>query len=516
MAREAIEELIFRVDSVSDPDLFRVYRIDGETGISRLFVFTIHVVCSDLDLSLKAIVGRNASLTMVRNGEQSQVFGMVSECAQGRQTEFGDALFSFTLVPRLNRLALSRQHEIFGTTEPISIEGILREQLSATELRGPGSEMQGRLSSVDYDFRLTNSDFKRRQIVQYEESDLDFISRLSEFFGIFYYFEHLDGTDRIIFGDSSTSFTRQNPPIEIRYEDTRNTLDVDEHVINEFGLQIVPLPHRCILRDYNPFKPHLDLTVETVVDPQGHGVVIEHGQRLETPDEGRKLVEIRAEELRCHSEIYKGTSNCMHLTAGHIFKLTDHYRSDLNREYVVTRLRHRMTMAQPGISDLNQGGTETSYRNWFECIPKSVTYRPRRITPHPMVGGLIRATIDAEGSGVRAELDSVGRYRIRGLYDHRDVPDGKASIEVDKLEPYGGANTGLHFPLRKGTNVMVGFHNGDPDRPVIVGALHNEIQNNVVTAKDHTKNRIRTSSGVKIEINDGSGKGSKAAGGDTE
>ena len=119
------------------------------------------------------------------------------------------------------------------------------------------------------------------------------------------------------------------------------------------------------------------------------------------------------------------------------------------------------------------------------------------------MAGLSNAVVDASGSGQRAELDATGRYKIRQQFDQRGEGDGQASRYMRKAEPYGGANTGMHFPLLKGTEVVLACVNGDPDRPIIVGVLSNDQHRSVTTYKSPTVNRIRTTSGVVVEINDG-------------
>jgi type VI secretion system secreted protein VgrG len=120
---------------------------------------------------------------------------------------------------------------------------------------------------------------------------------------------------------------------------------------------------------------------------------------------------------------------------------------------------------------------------------------------------VIRATIDGVDDA-RSNVDDLGCYRIIFPFDTVQRPPGRSSCPVRLVTPYGGPTEGFHFPLRTKTQVMIAFHNGDPDRPVILGPLYDAVQKSVVTHGNRSVNMISTVSGITIKMNDGLPSGS--------
>lgn len=511
MANELIETLALTVDGMAD-DTFRPFRVSGVDEVSQLFRFEIDVVSDDPSLDETLIFGRTATLEMGRQDQSTKVYGLITAFQQGIATERGQFVYKAILMPRMQRLTMCRQNQIHGTTSDVSVVDVIRSELTAEGLRGPGSAVAGRLTANDYEVRLSRTYPLRDYIVQYEESDLNFICRLAESQGIFFFFDHSTGKDIVIFGDSRIAFTPHEGQSSLPYRRTGGLVEFGESVVRDFTRVAKPLPAKVVLRDYNYRLPHISLTSEAPVDPNGHGVVVEYGDHFRTPEEGAQLAKIRAEEIKAQGVIFNGKSDCLTLSAGDLFTLSDHFRDDFNTRYVITKITHSATMPVEGLADIDGGTREASYSNSFECIPNSIEYRPPRRTPKPVMAGLANATVDAEGSGDRAEIDSQGRYKIRQSFDLRDEADGKASLFVRKAEPYGGANSGMHLPLLKNTEVILSCVNGDPNRPIIVGAVPNARNRSVITQSEQTSNRIQTTSGIVIQMDDGSGSGASGSG----
>jgi len=517
MANELIETLSLTVDGLSE-DTFRPFRATGVDEVSQLFRFEIDLVSDDPSLDEAQIFGRTATLEIGRQSESAKTYGLITAFQQGMATERGQFVYKAVLMPRLQRLAMSQQNQIHGTTSDVSAVDVIRDELTADGLKGPGSALAGRLTANDFELRLSRTYPKRDYIVQYDESDLNFICRLAENQGIFFFFDHSSGKDVAVFGDSRVAFTPPDGQSTLPYRRTGGLVEFGESVVRDFTRVAKPLPAKMVLRDYNYRLPHISLTAEAAVDPQGHGVVVEYGDHFRTPEEGATLARIRAEEILATGVVFHGVSDCVALSAGDLFELTDHFRDDFNTRYVITRITHTATMPIEGLSDVEDAPTEASYANRFECIPNSVEYRPPRRTPKPVMAGISNATVDAEGTGNRAEIDSQGRYKVRQSFDLREEADGKASLYVRKAEPYGGADAGMHLPLLKNTEVILACVNGDPNRPIIVGAVPNPRNRSVITQNEQTSNRIRTTSGIVLQMDDGvgsavSGGGSAGGGG---
>jgi len=157
-------------------------------------------------------------------------------------------------------------------------------------------------------------------------------------------------------------------------------------------------------------------------------------------------------------------------------------------------------------AELAEGERETWYRNTFTVLPAEVQFRPERKTPKARFNGVLNAKIDAAGSGQYAELDEQGRYKIILPFDTSGRKDGKASAWVRMMQPYAGSGHGMHFPLHKGTEVLLSFIDGDPDRPIIAGAVTNPETPSLVNADNQTKSRLVSASGNEFHMEDQAGK----------
>lgn len=159
----------------------------------------------------------------------------------------------------------------------------------------------------------------------------------------------------------------------------------------------------------------------------------------------------------------------------------------------------------PGHLSSSENNTP-EYFNTFTAIPSANQFRKERSIPKPRFYGTINAIIDSEQSGDYAELDDTGRYKVLLPFDRADRAGGKASYWIRMAQPYGGAQEGMFFPLRKGTEVLLTFIYGDPDQPVISGVVPNPNNPSMVTADSQANSRIKTASGNLIELNDSEGK----------
>ena len=163
--------------------------------------------------------------------------------------------------------------------------------------------------------------------------------------------------------------------------------------------------------------------------------------------------------------------------------------------------------SQPGatLPSDDPNSFKISYENAFTCIKADTQWRPELLTPWPSIHGVIHATIDAAASGEYAELDDQGRYKVKLPFDLSDVKDGKASRYIRMAQPYSGPGMGMHFPLHKGTEVLLIHIDGDPDRPIIVASIPNPDTESPVAGKNQTQCAIHTGGGNKIVIEDSAG-----------
>lgn len=485
----------FASSALAEDDL-AVVSFTGDEGISRLFVFDLQLCSKKLDIDLQAVLGRPASFTLHRPGGGKVTWhGMV--CGFELQSEFdGLAFYRATLVPRLWWLSLTRHNQVFLDK---SVPAILREVL-----------LDGGLTTDDFEFRL-QADYPPREFVcQYQESHLDFLSRWLEHEGICYFFEHGGGADKVVFADALAAHKDLPEGGKVAYRPASGlNAGHEEEVAKAFSGRFQAVPAKVLLKDYDYRRPSLELEGRADVDDRGRGLVFLYGEHFRTPGDGSRLANLRKEELLCRRTRFAGSGSVPVLAPGFLFQLEHHFRSDYNRKYLAVEVRHEGSQsgAFPASALKALGGAEAEvfYRNEFAAIPSDLQYRPARETPIPRVAGFVSARIDAAGTGALAELDPFGRYKVQLPFDLSGRKDAKASAWLRMAQPYAGGGHGMHFPLHKGTEVLLTFMDGDPDRPVIASAVPNAACPSPVLGANQSTNRIVSAAGNEIHLEDQAG-----------
>jgi len=487
----------FNHEALNAGDNITVVKFNGDEGISKLFEFTIEMKSSNADLDIDAILESPASLEISLGDDVRKIQGIVSHFDAVRQINH-ETIYVATLVPRLWELSLYHTNEVYlEQTVSEIIETVLQE---------------AGFTSLDYDVSGIEENDVTGKIwpykCQYGETHLDFISRLMERDGIYYYFVEGDVGEKVVFCNS-LNFQEAIIVPNVLYS-PMSSLEINslENTVNSFVSQQKRLPHKVLVKDYNDDKPSVDIKGEAIIDEKANksSEIYVWGQNIETPEEGGVLAQIRAEEFLATKRTYHGESSVVRLLTGFNFTLKDHFRQTCNQEYLLLSISHEAS--NPSALDFSGGigALPPVYSNSFSAIAADVQYRPEIITNKPEIHGTLNAFIDSEGDGQYAEVDEEGRYRVTMPFDRIDRDGGKASHYLRMSQPFSGENQGMHFPLRKGAEVLLTFIGGDPDRPVIAGSIPNASQPSVVNADNHTNSMIKTGAGNKIELEDKDGK----------
>jgi type VI secretion system secreted protein VgrG len=210
---------------------------------------------------------------------------------------------------------------------------------------------------------------------------------------------------------------------------------------------------------------------------------------------------VRAEERQATELVYTGRSTIPAMTAGATCSIEGHPHL-ADPRLLITEVTHEASQAT---MLAGSPGDERPYTNTFRAIPASRTYRPPRVTPKPRIPGVVTGIIDDPtnaSSGQNAMIDDEGRYTVRFLFDTAAPGERRASRPIRMAQPHAGAGYGTHFPLKPGIEVLIAFVNGDPDRPIIAGAVPNPLTPSPVVASNAKLNRIVTVSGVRFDIKD--------------
>lgn len=488
------------------PD-FDVVDLEGEEAVSRPYRFSIGLLCGDAEVDPAALLLQRGVLEIDRCGSVRRFGGVVLEAEHHGLTADDRALFRIVLAPRVALLERSVNNRVFCTTQPRSIVEIARMLLTGHGLDGPGADEGPRLGDADLEFRLSGEHEALDYVVQYAEDDLAFLSRLLADGGLFYFFDQRGDDETVVIADSNAGFDR-GPTVPFRAG--AGMVD-DEATITAFAAEARLGPQSVIVQDYNYRLPKLYLRSEGTVDPHGVGIVHHFGARHLTPEAGGRLAQLRADALACRRLSHDGASTDVTLRPGVLVALSGHARPAFDRRYLVETVRHVGSLFRVHHATLQVAG-RVDYRNTFRCLRDDTAYRPERPSEQPVLPGVINAHVEGERDGRRAEIDEEGRYKVRVPFDLGGAPAAKASRYLRRSQPYGGSGVGMHLPLLPGAEVILLHRAGHPDRPMIGAALPNALHPSVVTGSESQKNRIKSPSGITIEMGDGAG---SAGSGDT-
>jgi type VI secretion system VgrG family protein len=488
------------------PETFGVVHFTGTEALSSLYTFDITLVTDTPDLDLHAVLRQPVTFTIHRPNEQRVEFnGILSQFEQLHA--FNDCIFyRAQLRPRLWWLTLTHHNQVCLKLPVVpSPQGAVQSSLVGRIL------IDGGLTPLDVSFRTQKNYPPLDYVCQYDESHYAFIARWLEREGLYYFFEQSAAGEQVVITDSLISHVDLPQEGKLVYMPPSG-LDSQHYdeVVKTLICREKMLPQKVLLRDHNYERPTLEVAGTATVDPQGRGETYVYGEHFQTPEEGNRLATIHAESLLCRQREFFGESTVPFMMPGFTFSLANHYRRDFNRRYLVCEVLHEgnqtgylVSGLQGALADVERA---VSYRNSFIAIPAEVQFRPERVTTKPRISGTLHATVDAEGSGEYAELDDQGRYKVRLPFDiNSEHGAGKASCFLRMAQPYAGPRRGMHFPLPKGTEVLLTFIGGDPDRPVIAAAVPNPETPSPSTARNQTESVIQTGGDNTIRIEDKKG-----------
>jgi type VI secretion system secreted protein VgrG len=329
--------------------------------------------------------------------------------------------------------------------------------------------------------------------VQYRETAYDFVMRLMEQFGIYYYFEHADGKHTLAFADDPNSHTSLTAALPFRALQTEQR-QVDDHVW-EWTSDLNLRPGGRTLRDYDFTMPAQDTTSKSLSPgshPHGSLEIYDYPGLYSVVSDGQKQADVLMQADKAQLQVFQGRSNGRGLRTGVKFTLSNHDDTSLNQEYLVTGAEATMTMAEGG-SD-TRGQQIDSYRVSISAIQASKPFRLPASTPKPLIRGPQTALVVGT-SGEEITTDKYGRIKVQFYWDRIGTKDENSSCWIRVAQTWAGAGWGTMFIPRIGMEVVVAFLEGNPDRPLVTGVVYNATQTIPYTQPDNaTRSTFKTNS----------------------
>lgn len=468
--------------------VFRVTEFTAVEELSSPYQVTLSLASED-EIGMNDVLGREGLLTVFGDDVDRYFHGIVSSFVQvGTRGRF--FLYQAIIVPSLWLLSLEQDCRIFqNKTVPEIVSTILQD---------------AGITSDRFVFRLQNQYEPREYCVQYHETDLQFISRLLEWEGIFYFFEHSRDKHLLVFGDSTVNYQpiAGEPRVLFHPSDSRVP---GEEFIYAFQLRRQIQSGKITLRDFNFKRPTLNLTAQEEASVDNRFEIYNYPGLFSTENDGRRLARLRLEESLVARDLAFGKSYCRRLVPGLTFRLVNHDFEELNREYLLVRVTQKGRQPQE-LEERADSARGFDYSNTFVCIPSSVHFRPQEKTPRPFIKGPQTAIVVGPARE-ESYLDDehYGMVKVQFHWDREGRRNEHSSCWIRVAYPYAGENHGAQFTPLIGDEVLVEFLEGNPDRPVIVGSLFKGEHKALVKAEDMTKNEILTPYQHKISLDDKGG-----------
>jgi len=454
------ENRLIAIDTPLGKDVLLLHGFNGQEAVSRLFNFHLDLLSEKNSISFQSVVGQKVTIRVTLfDGSERYFHGHVSRFAQSGQ----DARFThyqMEVVPWLWFLTRSADCKIFqNMTIPDIIQKVFKDR-----------------GFQDFKSSLTATYEPREYCVQYRETDFNFVSRLMEQYGIFYFFQHEKSKHTLILGDSPSVFQACPGQSKVRFDLATGAMDTSD-VINGWHMEQELRTGKYSLTDYNFETPSTSLlsgepTVVSVGGNSAYEIYDYPGEYL-NQSQGKALTKIRMQEEETTHLVVSGSGLCRAFTSGYTFDLEDHYRSDANGTYLLTEVQHLASVG--GSYSLESGGTGEHYSNRFSGIQAKVPFRPARITPKPFVQGPQTALVVGK-SGEEIWVDKYGRIKVQFYWDRVGKKNENSSCWIRVSQPWGGKGWGSMWIPRMGQEVIVSFLEGDPDRPIITGRVCNAEQ----------------------------------------
>ncbi|MFN7993069.1 MAG: type VI secretion system tip protein VgrG [Bryobacteraceae bacterium] len=445
----------FRVKTQLGDDALLLDNFVGAERVSEPFRFLLRVLSPDAGIDMQSQLTKPVVLSIRLDDETDRhIHGHISRMVLLEYGTDGMAAYEVEVVPWLWFLTVFSDCRIFQNK---SVPDIVKQVFSD---RG----------FTDFDDRLQGTYNPRDYTVQYRETDFNFVSRLLEEEGIFYFFEHTEEKHTLVLADDLSAFAScpyYGEPV--RYMPSSGGLLAEDTVATlqaEFRVQTGTASHT----DYDFTKPNTSLFATLAGARKGEAY--DYPGKYTTKDDGDRYARIRLEEREVGISTVRGESNCMGFQSGYKFKLDEHIREAANIDYTLLGIEHFARNS----SYRSAGQVDPfDYRNRFEAIPNSVPFRPPRRARRPIIEGTQTAVVVGK-SGEEIWTDQYGRVKVQFFWDRQGTSDENSSCWIRVAQGWAGKNWGFLAIPRIGQEVLVTFLEGDPDRPLITGSVYNADQ----------------------------------------
>jgi type VI secretion system secreted protein VgrG len=431
----------------------------GEESLSEPFLFALDMVTEHSDLDVTQLVGAAATVTLTDGLGNTRLFnGLVA-----RVTVAGSAWIA-ELRPWLWMLKLTTDSKIF---QSLSIPDIITSVFTSLGFSDYKSQLTGSYSPLDY-------------CVQYQETAFDFVSRLMEQAGIWYFFTHTASAHTLVLADDPSAIVPCENAATVNFidlpPDKRWLADLP---VWDIGLSTAVASGKYQADDFNFETPSTGLTVAAST-ATGKLQIYDYPGLYQVKADGESLSTIRLQEFAAPTSILSGNSPIRHLRPGAKVTLAQHPVTALNTAWSIRSVSHQ--------------ASRNEYQNSFSCFPSSITWRSPRRTPRPCIPGTQTAMVTGK-AGEEIWTDQYGRIKVQFHWDQFGKNDENSSCWIRVAQSWAGKGWGAWTLPRIGQEVVVSFLEGDPDQPLVTGCVYNgDFPVPYALPDEQTKTTLKTNS----------------------
>jgi len=441
-------------------DALLITSFDFSEELGRPFSMRVSARVTKAEHKAEALLAQNVTVRLRAQDDKTTRYfnGHVARVAQ--RLEGGIRHFDLTVVPALWLLTRSADCRIFQDT---TLPDILKKVLEARGVKKVQLNLKATYSPIPY-------------CVQYRETDFNFVSRLMEQHGIYYFHTHEDKAHTLVLCDG----TKSHDPLADPYKALKFDKDDDSLAHDEFGSFRVEsefLTGKAALSDFNFEKPTMDLNrdhkVGTLKAAEGYEIYDYPGE-YQSDGAGTQAALVRAEEIDAGSEVFAATTPCRAMHAGRRFDVANakDNPSTAAKAFLVTAVSLHAEAGDYESGGGGGGGGGTDYSCSFRAIDAERPFRAPRLTPKPMIAGPQTAIVVGP-AGDEIHADKHGRVKVKFHWDRKAKADEKASCFIRVAQVWAGKGWGGLYTPRIGQEVVVEFLEGDPDQPLITGRVYN-------------------------------------------
>ncbi|MFJ3116627.1 type VI secretion system secreted protein VgrG [Pseudomonas sp. NFPP10] len=440
------------------PDVLLLKSLGGGEELGRLFDYQLQLASSDANIDLNQLLGKPMGLSVQLDGGGQRYFhGIVARCSQNIDTgQF--ASYEVTLRPWLWLLSRTSDCRIF---QNLSIPQIIKQVFRD-------------LGFSDFEDALSRPYREWEYCVQYRETSFDFVSRLMEQEGIYYFFRHEKDRHVVVLADAYGAHSSVPGYASVPYYPRDEQQRERDHMFDWHLAQEVQ-PGSLELNDYDFQRPSARIDVRSAM-PRPHSAgdypLYDYPGTYVQSSDGEHYAQTRIEALQSLHERIELSGNARGLGVGNLFSLTGFSRQDQNREYLIVSIRYYLVQES---LESGAGGGSAQFESHLTCIDAQQSFRPLATTHKPMVQGPQTARVVGP-AGEEIWTDQYGRVKVHFHWDRHDQSNENSSCWIRVSQAWAGKNWGSMQIPRIGQEVIVSFLEGDPDRPIITGRVYNAEQ----------------------------------------